>query len=301
MEKYKEKPILKTSGLTKSYGSCRGIMDVNIEVFSGEIFGFIGPNGAGKSTTIRSILGLIFPDSGEVRLFGEDGLEKGAELRRRIGFVPSELSYYDGLSVRQLLNYSADFYGNQSRGRVEPYSDRLKLDLSRKIKDLSLGNRKKVAIIQALLHQPDLLILDEPTSGLDPLIQSRFYEILREEQARGCTIFFSSHTLSEVERLCSRVAIIREGRIVRVSEMDELRKMNMKRFRVLFNNGETITETDIGDVKDLKITARGAEGLFTGDVKELMSKLSRLPLEDAVIEDPGLEEVFMHYYSESGE
>jgi ABC-2 type transport system ATP-binding protein len=301
VEKYKEKPILKTSGLTKSYGSCRGIMDVNIEVFSGEIFGFIGPNGAGKSTTIRSILGLIFPDSGEVRLFGEDGLEKGAELRRRIGFVPSELSYYDGLSVRQLLNYSADFYGNQSRGRVEPYSDRLKLDLSRKIKDLSLGNRKKVAIIQALLHQPDLLILDEPTSGLDPLIQSRFYEILREEQARGCTIFFSSHTLSEVERLCSRVAIIREGRIVRVSEMDELRKMNMKRFRVLFNNGETITETDIGDVKDLKITARGAEGLFTGDVKELMSKLSRLPLEDAVIEDPGLEEVFMHYYSESGE
>jgi len=293
--------ILQTRNLTKSYGKSRGIMDVDLEVFPEEVFGFIGPNGAGKSTTIRSILGLIFPDRGSVSLFGEDGIKNGAELRRRIGFVPSELNYYDGLKVRQLLNYSADFYGGQYRNRIESYSERLKLDLGRRIKDLSLGNRKKVAIIQALLHHPDLLILDEPTSGLDPLIQSRFYEILREEQQRGCTVFFSSHTLSEVERLCSRVAIIREGRIINTSDMNELKAMNMKRFRLIFTRGRTISETDIEDVQDLKITARGAEGLFSGDVRQLMQQLSVLPVEDVVIEDPSLEEIFMHYYSETGE
>jgi len=293
-------PVLETRKLTKYYGHSRGVIDVDIEVFQGEIYGFIGPNGAGKSTTIRSILGLIFPDSGEVRLFGEEGLKKGAELRRRIGFVPSELNYYDGLNVRQLLRYSADFYGTSAIKRIETYSERLKLDLKRQISDLSLGNRKKVAIIQALLHQPELLILDEPTSGLDPLIQSRFYEILREEQQRGCTIFFSSHTLSEVERLCNRVAIIREGEIVNISEIDQLRKLYLKRFRILFQRGESISEKDLHDVSEMTITRRGAEGLFTGDVRDLMVQLAKLPLEDVVLEDPNLEEIFMHYYSETG-
>ena len=222
-------------------------------------------------------------------------------MRHKIGFVPSELNYYEGLNVRQLLNYSADFYTKGGRDLIEPYSERLKLDLKRPISDLSLGNRKKVAIIQALLHKPELLILDEPTSGLDPLIQSRFYEILREEQQRGCTIFFSSHTLSEVERLCNRVAIIREGEIVNISEMDQLRKLYLKRFRCLFTRGKTINKSDLKNVKDLVITARGAEGLFAGDVRDLMKQLATLPLEDVVLEDPNLEEIFMHYYSDSGE
>ncbi|MBI9105348.1 MAG: ABC transporter ATP-binding protein [Spirochaetales bacterium] len=300
MENLKDGPILQTRNLTKSYGKSRGIIDVDIEVFPEEIYGFIGPNGAGKSTAIRAILGLIFPDSGDVRLFGEDGLKNGADVRRRIGFVPSDLNFYDGLNVRQLLNYSADFYGDRSRSRIDGYAERLKLDTRRKIDDLSLGNRKKVAIIQALLHRPELLILDEPTSGLDPLIQSRFYEILREEQSRGCTIFFSSHTLSEVERLCSRVAIIREGRIVKTGQIDELRRINMKRFRLLFRKGVSVSESDLGNVKELTFTEGGAEGLYTGDVKELMSRLAKLPIEDAVIEDPGLEEIFMHYYQDSG-
>jgi len=293
-------PILETRKLTKYYGHSRGAVDVDLKVFQGEIYGFIGPNGAGKSTTIRSILGLIFPDSGEVRLLGEDALKMGAELRKRIGFVPSELNYYDRLNVGQLLRYSADFYGTFAREQIETFSERLKLDLKRQISDLSLGNRKKVAIVQALLHQPELLILDEPTSGLDPLIQSRFYEILREEQQRGCTIFFSSHTLSEVERLCNRVAIIREGKIVNISEIDQLRKLYLKRFRVLFKRGERISEKDLHGVSEMTISKRGAEGLFTGDVRDLMNQLAKLPLEDVVLEDPSLEEIFMHYYSDTG-
>lgn len=297
----KSSPILETKNLTKYYGKSRGAEDVNLQVFQGEIYGFIGPNGAGKSTTIRSILGLIFPDKGEVLLFGENGLKEGARLRNRIGFVPSELNYYDGLTVKQLLHYSADFYEKGGRERIQSYSERLKLDLTRNISDLSLGNRKKVAIIQALIHKPELLILDEPTSGLDPLIQSRFYEILREEQERGCTIFFSSHTLSEVERLCTRVAIIKEGRIVNTSEIDQLRKLYLKRFRLLLQKGKSISESDFQGVTELIVTKRGAEGLFAGDVRDLMKQLARLPLEDAVLEDPSLEEIFMHYYSDTGE
>ncbi|MDA3812036.1 MAG: ABC transporter ATP-binding protein [Spirochaetaceae bacterium] len=294
-------PVLETKNLTKNYGRSRGVEDVSLTVYPGEIYGFIGPNGAGKSTTIRSILGLIFPQSGEVRIFGEDGIRGGASLRKRIGFVPSESNYYDGLKVGKLLRYSAEFYGNDGKNNIEEYSERLKLDLKRPINDLSQGNRKKVAIIQALLHHPELLILDEPTSGLDPLIQMRFYEILREEQERGCTIFFSSHTLSEVERLCSRVAIIRDGKIVNISEMDQLKQLYLKRFRILFKRGKNLVESDLQGVSSLVITKRGAEGLFTGDVRDLMRQLSVLPLEDVVLEDPSLEEIFMHYYSETGE
>lgn len=294
-------PVLETKNLTKSYGKSRGIIDVNLSVPRGEIFGFIGPNGAGKSTTIRTVLGLLFPDSGEVRLFGEDVMAKGAELRERIGFVPSELNYYEGLRTGQLLNYSADLYGTKDRKCIGDYSERLKLDLKRPIADLSLGNRKKVAIIQALIHKPELLILDEPTSGLDPLIQSRFYEILREEQERGATIFFSSHTLSEVERLCSSVAIIREGKIIKVSDIDQLKQLYLKRFRLIFPRG-TAYKTDelsarLPGTSDITVTRRGAEGLYGGDVRDLMKNLSALPLEDAVLEDPGLEEIFMHYYN----
>jgi ABC-2 type transport system ATP-binding protein len=271
--------VLETKNLNKNYGKSRGIIDVNLRVEQGEIFGFIGPNGAGKSTAIRSILGLIFPDSGEVQLFGRDALTEGSDLRKYIGFVPSELNYYEGLTVKEIFEYSASFYTRTTPGLMEEYCQRLHLDLKRKIADLSLGNRKKVAIIQALLHRPDLLILDEPTSGLDPLIQSRFYDILREEQQRGCTIFFSSHTL-----------------IIRVSEMDELKKMYMKRFRITLSRGEKSDFSMLSGINQLVLTKRGAEGLFSGDIKMLMKQLLNLPLEDVALEDPSLEEIFMHYY-----
>ena len=298
-------PIIKTENLTKSYGKARGIEQVSFSVEEGDVFGFIGPNGAGKSTTIRTIMGLLFPDSGQIRLFGEDALSKGAELRKRIGFVPSELNYYEKMKVRSLLNYSADLYGVSNRERIGEFSERLKLDLSRTISDLSTGNKKKVAIIQALIHRPDLLIFDEPTSGLDPLIQSRFYEILRGEQQRGCTIFLSSHTLSEVERLCNRVAIIREGKIIKISGMDELKQLYLKRFRLLFKSGSYVTAEDIEKLlpgaSDITVTSGGAEGLYGGDVRALLKRLSAMPLKDAVLEDPGLEEIFMYYYSNGEE
>ncbi len=296
-------PVLETSKLTKFYGKSRGIIDVDLTVQSGEIFGFIGPNGAGKSTAIRTILGLLFPDSGTVRLFGEDAAQHGASVRRRIGFVPAELNYYDGVTTGQLLNYAADLLEVDGQQIIAEYSERLKLDLKRRISDLSLGNRKKVAIIQALVHLPELLILDEPTSGLDPLIQSRFYDILREEQSRGATIFFSSHTLSEVERLCSRVGIIREGRMMTVSGIDQLKQLYLKRFRLVFEHhaGYTLSELEslFPQASDIRAGTRGAEGLYGGDVRELMRGLSKIDISDAVIEDPGLEDIFMHYYDEN--
>ncbi|MBB6480961.1 ABC transporter ATP-binding protein [Spirochaeta isovalerica] len=296
-----DSPVLETESLTKSYGKSRGIIDVNLSVSRGEIFGFIGPNGAGKSTTIRTILGLLFPDSGHVRLFGENALSSGDFLRQRIGFVPSELNYYDGLKTGQLLDYSARLFKVKDKSIITRFCERLDLDTNRSIKDLSLGNRKKVAIIQALLHRPELLILDEPTSGLDPLMQSRFYEILREEQERGATIFFSSHTLSEVERLCSRVAIIKEGKIIKNSGMEELKQLYLKRFRLIFPRGTSFSAEELEKaapgVLQLSLNKRGAEGLYKGNVRDLMKNLSQLPLEDAVLEDPGLEEIFMHYYN----
>ncbi len=290
--------VLETQGLTKSYGKSRGIEDICIKVEKGEIFGFIGPNGAGKSTTIRTIMGLLHQNSGTVKMFGKEVMKNSADVRSKIGFVPSDLNYYDGLSVKQMLEYSAGFYKNGAKERINLYCERLKLEQKRKINDLSLGNKKKVALVQALLHKPELLILDEPTSGLDPLIQSRFYEILREEQSRGCTIFFSSHTLSEVERLCRRVAIIRDGRIVNISGLDELRKMYLKRFRLILAEGQTPDKSAFRNVSELKITERSVEGLHTGKADELLQLLSCFQIEDIVIEDPSLEEIFMHYYSE---
>ena len=290
--------MLEITGLTKTYGGERGVEDINLNILPGEIYGFIGPNGAGKSTTIRTMLGLIKPDCGSVRIFGKDAFREGAVIRKRLGFVPSDLNYYEGFRVASLLNYSARFYGDGAEGRINEYCEKLRLDLNRRINELSLGNRRKIGIVQALIHKPDLLILDEPTSGLDPLIQSRFYEILREEQARGCTIFFSSHTLSEVERLCDRVAIIRKGRIVNVSRIDELKKMSMKKIRLVPESGLKISEADIPGLSELKTTRDGVEGIFSGNLSHFLKRASELRLEDIVIEDPSLEEIFMHYYND---
>ena len=293
--------MLEITGLTKTYGGERGVEDINLNILPGEIYGFIGPNGAGKSTTIRTMLGLIKPDCGSVRIFGKDAFREGAVIRKRLGFVPSDLNYYEGFRVASLLKYSARFYGDGAEGRINEYCEKLRLDLNRRINELSLGNRRKIGIVQALIHKPDLLILDEPTSGLDPLIQSRFYEILREEQARGCTIFFSSHTLSEVERLCDRVAIIRKGRIVNVSRIDELKKMSMKKIRLVPESGLKISEADIPGLSELKTTRDGVEGIFSGNPSHLLQWASELRLDDIVIEDPSLEEIFMHYYNDSEE
>jgi len=290
--------VLEIKNLSKNYGKNKGIENVSLQVETGEIFGFIGPNGAGKSTTIRTVMGLIRPDAGQISLFGENSLIHGDRLRRSIGFVPSELNFYEDMKVKGILEYSARFYGDQAQKNISYYCEMLQLDLNRNIRDLSLGNRKKVAIAQALLHQPQLIILDEPTSGLDPLVQARVYKLLKKEQQRGCTVFFSSHTLSEVEKLCSRVAIIKDGTILQVSEMDQLGELYLKRFKLGLSQKLDISLVPIQGISEMKEHERSIEGYYSGDIQDLLKFASLLPLEDMVLENPSLEEVFMHYYDE---
>jgi len=220
--------IIEIRNLTKYYGKSKGIKDVSFSVKEGEIFGFIGPNGAGKSTTIRTILSLIYPTSGSATIFGKDCIKYGHEIRKMIGYLPSEVFYYDDMKVIDLLKYSASFYGKCDIDKINYLANVMDLDLKRKIDDLSYGNKKKVGIVQGLLHSPKLIILDEPTSGLDPLMQQRFFDLIREENKKGVTILFSSHILSEVQKLCSRVGIIKDGEMVAVEDIETMRNTTYK-------------------------------------------------------------------------
>ena len=224
--------IIEVSNLTKYYGKSRGIVDVSFNVEEGEIFGFIGPNGAGKSTTIRLLLSLIHPTSGSAKIFGKDVTAHGPEIRRDIGYLPSEVFYYEGMKVMDLLKYSASFFPGDHTQRIQELSEIMELELNRRISDLSYGNKKKVGIVQGLLHGPKLLFLDEPTAGLDPLMQRKFFDLIREENKRGVTVFFSSHILGEVQRLCTRVGIIREGSIAEISDIRTLQQNNYKKVHV---------------------------------------------------------------------
>ena len=221
--------VIVLNNLTKSYGKHRGIEKISFTVERGEIFGFIGPNGAGKSTTIRTLMGLLKPTGGTASVFGLDCGRNASKIAKDVGYLPSENCYYNSMKVREMLLYTAELYGVAGHNRMEALAERLNLDLSRRIGDLSLGNKKKVGIVSALLPSPKLLIMDEPTSGLDPLIQQTFYDLLKEENERGTTIFLSSHVLSEVQKLCDRVAILREGKLISVQSMKELRENGYKK------------------------------------------------------------------------
>lgn len=229
--------IVQLNQLTKRYGKRRGITNISFSIEEGEIFGFIGPNGSGKSTTIRTLLNFIFPTSGSAKIFGKDCVKDAKAIRKSVGYLPSEVYFYDDMKVIDLLQYSAAFHGVKNPTRIKELATRLDLDLKRKIEDLSYGNRKKVGIVQALLHEPKLLILDEPTGGLDPLMQHVFFELLEEERQKGITLFFSSHILSEVQRLCDRVAIIREGELVQVDTIENLTKRSLKNVTIRYDEG----------------------------------------------------------------
>ncbi len=292
--------IIETDKLTKSYGKARGIIDVDLNVEQGEIFGFIGPNGAGKSTTIRTLLAFMFPDSGSAKIFGMDCFKQSDEIKKEIGYLPSEVNYYDDMKVGELLSYSAKYYRKDCSKRIKELVDIFDLDTNKKIDSLSFGNKKKTAIVQALLHEPKLLILDEPTGGLDPLMQNRFFEVLRDENQKGTTIFFSSHILSEVQKMCSRVAIIKEGRILKVEQVEVLRSSKYKKIRLESN------DTRIEEIKSLKgvskfETKEGAyEFLYSRDIDSIIKWLSERHTDNLWIEEPSLEEVFMHYYEKEG-
>jgi len=287
--------IIEVNQLTKYYGKSRGIVDVSFNVEQGEIFGFIGPNGAGKSTTIRLLLSLIHPSSGSARVFGKDVTTQGPEIRSDIGYLPSEIFYYEGMKVNDLLKYSASFYKKECSERSRELSEIMELDLNRRISDLSLGNKKKVGIVQGLQHSPSLLFLDEPTSGLDPLMQRKFFDLVRAENTRGVTVFFSSHILGEVQRLCTRVAIIREGKIVEVSDIRSLQKNNYKKISL---TGSQLNVDELGLPGATNIQAENGtlNFFFRGDINTVLEKISALKITDLTIEEPTLEEIFMHYY-----
>lgn len=293
--------ILKINNLSKFYGQVKGIENVSLTVNKGEIFGFIGPNGAGKSTTIRTVLGLLQPTSGSVTIFGQDALKNGAEIRKKIGYLPSEVFYYENMKAKDLLTYSASFY-DLKKSEVEPRLEKLaslmQLDLNKKIEDMSYGNKKKVGVVQGLLHEPELIILDEPTGGLDPLMQKQFYELLRQENARGATILFSSHNLSEVQKMCHRVAIIRNGHIIKIDKVDSLISGSYKRVKLeLESAGDVKKISKDKNVADFKQEdSININFLWNGSANELVSLLERTKIVNLLVEEPDLEEIFLHYY-----
>lgn len=289
--------VMKTTKLTKYYGKVRGIKELDLTVTHGEFFGFIGPNGAGKSTTIRTVLGLIAPTSGDAMIFGKDVTKEREAILQNIGYLPSEALFYQGMKVKDILRLSADLRKVDCSAESKRLCERLQLDTARKIDDLSFGNRKKVAIVCALQHRPELLVLDEPTGGLDPLMQKEFFDILRERNREGTTIFLSSHVLSEIQRNCTRAAIIRDGRIIAQGSVDDLSKTSTKRITV---HGSIHLE-NLSGVRDRKAGEDGISFLYSGDMGSLLRILASGQVDDLTVTEPDLEEIFLHYYEEDGE
>ena len=288
---------IKTANLTKYYGKSRGVIDLNLTVAEGEFFGFIGPNGAGKSTTIRTLLGLIKPTRGSAAIFGLDLVRDRKAILSCVGYLPSESVFYPGMRVRDVLKLSADLRKTDCKRASRRLCERLQLDLSRKVDELSFGNRKKVAIVCALQHNPKLLILDEPTSGLDPLMQREFFSILRERNQAGTTIFLSSHVLSEIQRNCQRAAIIRDGRLIACDRVEALSKTSARRITV---HGDVDLEP-LSGIRDRRPADGGISFLYQGDMNELVRHLARSHITDLSVTEPDLEEVFLHYSTDGGE
>lgn len=288
--------VIEIKNLTKHYGKARGIIDVNLNVQQGEVFGFIGPNGAGKSTTIRTLLGLIYPTSGSATIFGKSCIQN-PEVRKELGYLPSEVFYYDNMRVIDLLKYSASFYNKDCTKRIQELAEIMDLDLKKKIDDLSFGNKKKVGIVQGLLHEPKLIILDEPTSGLDPLMQQRFFDLLEEENKKGATIFFSSHILSEVQKMCNRVAFIKDGKIIKLEKMSTLQENSYKKITIEAKSTLARELLNIDGVSSLELKGKEANFIYKGNINSIMKKISEIELRNVSINEPDLEEIFMHYYA----
>jgi ABC-2 type transport system ATP-binding protein len=283
---------IKTTVLTKYYGASRGIIDVDLAVEKGDFYGFIGPNGAGKSTTIRVLLGLISPTSGKAEILGKDIQKNKTEILASVGYLPSEFGFYGNMRVKEMLSLSSKLRKQNCEKEAKILCERLDLDAEKRISQLSLGNRKKVGIVCALQHKPELYILDEPTSGLDPLMQREFYTILQERNADGATVFLSSHVLSEVSRYCKNAAIIREGRLLVSDTVSNLGHTGVK--RISLRGVKNMPE--IKDIRDIKTQNDTISFLYGGRTDELVKILASASFEDINITDPDLDEVFMHYY-----
>ena len=295
-------PVIATVGLTKRYGSSRGIEDVNLEVVPGEVFGFLGPNGAGKTTTIRTLLDLIHPTAGSARLFGLDSRRDSVAIRARLGNLPGDFGYGRGASGREALRLLSQLRGISGFGRAEELAARFHADLDRPLGKLSRGNRQKIGLILACFHQPDLLILDEPTSGLDPLMQEEFLALIGEERERGAAVFLSSHELDEVERICDRVGMVRGGRLIAVERVQDLLKKASRKVNVRLADGGGLDElrgvpgVSVLDVSDGRVSFR-----YAGDLDPVVKALARHHVLDLEATHPDLEEVFLGYYEGKGE
>lgn len=278
--------------LTKKYGKNRGIEQVNLSIEEGEFFGFIGPNGAGKSTTIRILLGLIRASGGRAEVFGHDVWKEHVTCLQSVGYLPSETYFYASQTVQQVLQLAAGLRNAECGKQTERLCQQLQLDTTRRVSELSFGNRKKVGIVAAMQHQPRLLILDEPTSGLDPLMQHTFFHILKEYNDAGTTIFMSSHILSEVQHNCTRAAIIREGQIVACDSVEALIRTNSKKVSVR----GTIDCSKLEGVAQLQQLDDTTHFLYQGEISDLLHCLAKANVKDLIINEPNLEDIFMHYY-----
>ena len=295
-------PVIRLEGLTKSYGRSRGVVDLDLEVQGGEVFGYLGPNGAGKTTTIRLLLDLIRPTAGRALVLGIEPRRGGPALRRQIGYLAGDPALYLRMTGRQLLSYLGNLRGLEGPAAFEGLAERLDLDLSRPIGDLSRGNRQKVALIQAFLHSPQLLVLDEPTSGLDPLMQREFYRLVAEAKAEGRTVFLSSHVLGEVERIADRVGIVREGRLVVVEGLEALKAKALRRLEIHFAGPVPREEfAALPGVQNVVVE----DGLLTatavGSIDRLIKAAARYEVTNLVTHEADLEELFLRYYEGAGD
>lgn len=269
--------VIEINNLTKNYGKNRGVSNVNFSVQEGDIFGFLGPNGAGKSTTIRSMLGFIRYESGDIKILGRDARKHREEILKEIGYMPSEAMFYPHMKVKEIIKMAADLRKMDCSKEAEKLCERLQIDVNKKISELSLGNRKKVSIVCAMQHKPKLFIFDEPTSGLDPLMQTEFFELIKEYVREGATCMLSTHILSEVKQYCNNVAIMKDGKIQRVDSVENLTKTSSKRIKV---------------VKDGKYE----DYIFEGDLNDLVQDLASHHITDILIGEPSLDEIFMGFY-----
>lgn len=284
--------IIETKALTKSYGKKRGIAGLDLAVEEGEFFGFIGPEGAGKSTTIRTLLGLLSPTSGQAEIFGKDIVRQKKEILKDVGYMPSEAIFYGSMKIKKVIAFSAKLRRKKCAEEAKRLCERLSLSTNWRINELSLSGRKKVSIVCALQHKPRLCILDEPTNGLDPLVQKEFFDILRERQQDGATIFLSTHVLSEVQKNCSRAAIIKEGRLVALDGVENMARHSARRVTL---HGMT-SAPEMPGVKAVETAENYVSFLYDGDIKELLRTTANLPIYDISIAEPELDETFMSYY-----
>jgi beta-exotoxin I transport system ATP-binding protein len=289
--------LIRAEALTKLYRGRRGLAGLDLEVRAGEVYGFLGPNGAGKTTTIRILLDLIRPTSGRALLFSEPPRTGGPALRRRLGYLPDEFTALGGQSARELLTYLGSLRGGVAAARIEALADRLDLDLSTRIGKLSKGNRQKVGVVQAFMHEPELLILDEPTIGLDPIIAGRFLELVAEARAAGRTVFMSSHILSEVQQCADRVGIVREGKLVAVESVDELRRRAVRRVELELDEPPPPGIFDgVAGVLDVAVDGRIVRCRLAGRADALVKAAAGLGVVNLSVTEPDLGELFLAYY-----